>query len=370
MVRAATAQGTADYRQQMVALGIMAEHYRESRDLWFATIGLGSYLGNADDATDRQYYLAVQQALRSGCNVIDTASNYRFQRSERAIGEALANLFAQGEFQREAVIVSTKGGFLPFDGQQPVDLREYVMETFIKPGVFTPDELVAGCHCLSPRFIEHQLAQSLKNLRLDTVDIYYLHNPETQLMELPRPKFYQRLRMAFETLEKAVTDGKIKYYGTATWNGYRLQPTATDYLGLEKIVEIATEVAGYDHHFRVIQLPYNLGMPEAMGVANQQYKEGVGSVLTVAAALGLTVEVSASILQARLTAKLPDRVRDCFPGLDTDAQRAIQFVRSTPGVTTALVGMGRVAHVRENLATATVAPLSPKEFEYLFDKEV
>ncbi len=61
-------------------------------------IGIGTYLGNADEATDLSYTRAIVRAVQLGVNVIDTAANYRFQRSERSIGEALkilANELAQ-----------------------------------------------------------------------------------------------------------------------------------------------------------------------------------------------------------------------------------------------------------------------------------
>jgi aryl-alcohol dehydrogenase-like predicted oxidoreductase len=65
---------------------------------------------------------------------------------------------------------------------------------------------------------------------------------------------------------------------------------------------------------------------------------------------------SASILQGKLSRNLPAELRDVL-GLDTDAQRSLQFVRSTPGVTTALVGMKSALHVEENLALTRVPPL-------------
>ena len=49
-------------------------------------------------------------------------------------------------------------------------------------------------------------------------------------------------------------------------------------------------------------------------------------------------------------------------GMNSDAERAMQFVRSTPGITTALVGMSRVEHVRANLSIVGVAPASQDQF--------
>jgi aryl-alcohol dehydrogenase-like predicted oxidoreductase len=64
------------------------------------------------------------------------------------------------------------------------------------------------------------------------------------------------------------------------------------------------------------------------------------------------------VLQGRLTQQLPQPVRDALHGVDTDAQRALQFARSAAGVTCALVGMKTPAHVDENAALANVEPLA------------
>ena len=75
---------------------------------------------------------------------------------------------------------------------------------------------------------------------------------------------------------------------------------------------------------------------------------------------------SASLLQARLLDQLAEPMRAKFNGLATDAQRCLQFARSTPGITTALAGMSRVAHAEEDLATACVPPLTSEEYQALF----
>ena len=75
---------------------------------------------------------------------------------------------------------------------------------------------------------------------------------------------------------------------------------------------------------------------------------------------------SASVLQGQLARNLPPVIHDTFTGLQTDGQRALQFVRSTPAVTTALVGMKQIAHVDENMATAKVAPASWEQYSKLF----
>ena len=364
MAHYATPDGTAAYRQRFGNLA--SGHFREAQGLWVSSIGLGTYLGDADPATDDAYRAAIAAAVRNGCNVIDSAINYRFQRSERVIGEALGNAFAGLTLQREAVVVATKGGYVSFDGNPPRDPNRWFHETFVATGVAAVDDLVGGCHCMTPAYLRHQLAASLRNLRLHCVDIYYVHNPETQLGEIPLDTFKTRMRAAFAQLEEAVAAGQVRLYGVATWNGLRQPEGSHDHLSLQELLELARDVAGERHHFRVVQAPFNLAMPEAFTRHNQRVEGDAMPLLAAAQRLGITVFASAAILQGQLGRRLPPTVSAAFPGFDTDAQRAIQFARSAPGVTTALVGMKQTRHVEENLSTARVPTLDAKGFTGLF----
>jgi aryl-alcohol dehydrogenase-like predicted oxidoreductase len=361
----ATAEGTLRYTERLSATTAPG-HFRRQQNLCMSSIGLGTYLGHWDDATDRMYTEAVKRAIELGCNVIDSAINYRFQRSERAIGAALAQLFDSGKASRDEIIIATKGGYFPFDSEPPTDARKWIMDNLVNTGAAQLSDIVAGSHCMSPSYLDNQLSQSLKNLGLETIDIYYIHNPETQLDAVSRSEFLNRLRAAFEFLEQAVSDGRIGVYGTATWNGYRQTPQAKGYLSLAEIAEVAEDVAGEAHHFRVIQLPHNLAMPEALTLDNQTVDGETMPTLIAAEKLGITVMCSASIMQARLTQALPAFVAEAFHHLTSDAQRAIQFVRSTPGVTTALIGMSQRSHVEENLLLAKTSPAPVEDFMKLF----
>jgi aryl-alcohol dehydrogenase-like predicted oxidoreductase len=349
----ATPEGTARYRERF-ADRAAKNHFREREGLQLSSIGIGTYLGNPDEATDVHYRDAVVRAVQLGVNVIDSAANYRFQRSERSIGDALKTLTTERGFSREELVLCTKGGYLPFDGAPPRDVRAYVEDTFVRPGIASFDDIVGGCHCMTPAYLQHQLDQSLKNLGVDAVDVYYIHNPESQLGHVSETEFYYRLQHAFERLEQNRSDGKLRYYGVATWNGFRTAPESGQHHSLTRMVELAREAGGEKHGFRFIQLPFNLAMPEGFSVAQD------------AGDLGVTVVASASMLQARLARGLPEQIRGPLGSLQTDAQTAIQFVRSTPGITTALVGMSRVEHVEENLALVQVEPASEESFSQLF----
>ncbi|MBI1848008.1 MAG: aldo/keto reductase [Candidatus Rokubacteria bacterium] len=362
----ATAEGTARYaaRARQAADG----HFRDLDGLAAPSLGVGTYLGLEDDATDALYQQAVDQAVARGISVIDTAINYRHQRSERAIGAALADLLARRVVARDEVIVATKGGYIPFDREAPADAGAYFSATYLRPRIVGPGDVVGGSHCMTPRYLADQIARSRANLGLATIDVYYVHNPEGQLAEVDGAEFTRRIRAAFGALEQAVSDGAIARYGTATWNGYRQPPGAADLLSLEALVTVAREVGGPDHHFKVIQLPYNLAMPEAFVRANQRVGDETVSALEAARRLGVYVMASASVYQGQLTRNLPPVIAEFLPGLATNAQRALQFVRSTPGVGTALVGMKSVAHVEENARVAATAPIPWSDFQRLFSE--
>lgn len=218
---------------------------------------------------------------------------------------------------------------------------------------------------MAPRYLEDQLERCRRNLRLETIDVFYVHNPESQLAAVDRATFRRRLKQAFETLESAVKSGKVRWYGTATWNAFRVAPSERDYLSLAEVVEVAREVAGDRHHFRFIQLPFNLAMPEAYALHNQTLGKQVVSTLEVAAREGIMVVGSAALYQGQLTSGLPDFIGQRL-GLQSDAANAIQFARSAPGVAVALIGMGRKPHVEENLRVASQRLAPAEEWKQLF----
>src|ERR1035438_5528812 len=265
--KGATKEGTTRYAEKFK--GRAAEgHFRDAHRLVMSSLGMGTYLGEPDAKTDEGYTASAVAAAESGINVFDAAINYRFQRSERNLGEALKQITAKG-YAREELVLCTKGGYLTPDGAMPADPNEYFFKEYIQPGVFNAKDLVGGGHCMTPKFVKNQLGRSLKNLGVSSIDIYYLHNPESQLSEISKPDFLARVREAFEFLESAVDAGEIQYYGMATWNGFRQETGARDAMQLGEIVQSAQEIAGGRHHFRFVQLPFNLGMTEALTLGNQ-----------------------------------------------------------------------------------------------------
>lgn len=365
MTPSATSAGTKRYAERFA--GRAADgHFREAQNLMVSSLGIGTYLGKPDPKTDASYTSAIVAAVESGINFIDAAINYRFQRSERSIGAAIKELAAKG-FSREELVICTKGGYLTPDGSMPSDPNEYFYREYIQPRVLDPRDIVGGSHCMTPTFLANQLNRSLQNLAVDCVDVYYLHNAETQLGEVPRPDFLERVRDAFIYLESAVNAGKIQFYGLATWNGFRQDARARDAMQLAEIAQIAKDIAGEAHHFRFVQLPFNLGMTEALTLGNQKIGGTTKTPMEAALELGITLVASASLLQGQVARNLPDFVAQAL-GLESDALRALQFVRSSPGITTALVGMSHVEHVLENAKLVSASPATEDQFAKLFSR--
>jgi aryl-alcohol dehydrogenase-like predicted oxidoreductase len=365
MTQSATPEATKRYANRFA--GRAADgHFREAHGLVLSSLGIGTYLGQPDPKVDASYAAAIVEATESGINFIDTAINYRFQRSERCIGAAIKHLATKG-FSRDELVVCTKGGYLTPDNAMPAEPTEYFFHQYLQPGIFTAKDIVAGSHCMTPRFLENQLARSLRNLQLECIDVYYLHNPETQLSEVSRPDFLERVRDAFIFLESAVDAGRIQFYGMATWNGFRQEAKARDAMQLAEFAQIATDIAGERHHFRFLQLPFNLGMTEALTLGNQSMGGRERTVMEAASELGITLVASASLLQGQVARNLPAFVAQAL-GLENDAERALQFVRSSPGITTALVGMSHVEHVHANAKLVAVAPATVDQFTQLFSR--
>jgi aryl-alcohol dehydrogenase-like predicted oxidoreductase len=356
----ATAEATQTFASRS-ASAFVNDFYRDFSVLSVSSMGMGTYLGECDDAEDHRYERLLAAGIRCGLNLIDTAINYRCQRSERAVGNAIREVVGAGSASRSEIVVCTKAGYVPLEKEPPASrdaYKAYLTAEYFDRGIMSASDIVAGGHCLKPGFLSNQIERSRTNLGLDCIDIFYIHNPEQQLDVLSRSAFLQLMRDAFIELEANVTAGKIGMYGCATWNGFRVFPANKNYLSLAELVAAAVDAGGKDHHFRVIQLPVNLAMTEAARLPSQHDGTTNHSLLEIARQLDISVIASAALMQAQLTHDLPPAARSLFPGLETDAQRAIAFVRSLQ-VTSALVGMRTPEHLDENLGSLRVTVPTP-----------
>lgn len=369
----ATAEGTTRFAERF---GSLPEHFRRPDAHRVSSIALGMRSGEPGGVDDLLYRSAVPQCLQGGVNVFATALSERLQQSERNLGSALARAFREGDARRDEVVVVTKGGYLTVDPEavrSRGDARRYLVETYVDSGLVDPDNVSHGVHSLEPAFLRDQILRSRRNLGLETLDYYLLEEPEL-LLDHTRKEGAEGFRTgmirAFEALEGAVADGHIAAYGLATWDGLLRPHTDRHHMAVLDLFDWALDVGGADHHLRAIQMPYSVAMGEALQLQTQLASPGgTGAVLGALRDTGTLVLAAAPLVQGRALGRLGRSVRAAFPGLETDAQRCLQFARSTPGVSTAVVGMREPDHVDENLATAQHPPAAPQVIQALFDQD-
>ena len=362
-------------------------HFSYVHGLHLSSIGIGSYLGEPDEATAAKLEEAVHDSILGGINVIDTSINYLGQRAEKAIGKALRRLLMKEHaLTREALFISTKTGFIPSDSEKGVSPRQVSQEWKRKWSEehggkpFPSHEIVGDKHCIAPECIDASLLTSMHNLGLPTIDLIYLHNVEKQLGDhhLSRDQVLERIGRAFTRLEYYRSEGVIRFYGLATWNTFRVSEKADAFLDLDELIELAKKAAadmGIDedeHGFRFVQAPLSMSLRE---LAASEYHMERRTFLESASANNITV-VSSRSIDAGSTAKVAksqgiynrcvkeSKDHPSFPL--SEVGHALNAVRSV--VTTALVGMKEEAHVKDNLRVLRANKLSEKEVACVFTK--
>jgi aryl-alcohol dehydrogenase-like predicted oxidoreductase len=334
--------------------------------------GFGGYRISAGVA---EHAAALQHALVSGINLIDTSANYADGGSEELVGQVLAHMVDSGELRRDAVVVVSKAGYLQGKNYTLSQERKRLGRAFAELVPYA-DGLE---HCIHPEFLEDQLTRALERLRLATIDVYLLHNPEYYLgwaahngldPSAAQIEYDRRIANAFRHLETEVTRGRIRWYGISS-NTFPAPASDPQFTCLERVWEIAESI-GPEHHFGVVQLPMNLYEDGAVLLANQPCgmtalefarQKNLGVLINrplnaftenrllrladVDAAESLPaeeIEKRIETITAALTAADPD-----WGGNASLSQLAVRALRSTAGISCVLVGMRRTSYVDDIL---------------------
>lgn len=130
--------------------------------------------------------------LDCGGNLIDCAHVYSdWVEGEKARAERVLGDWLQRSGKRDHVVVMTKGGHPDMTGPSP-DTHKSRM---------TRADMIKD------------LDESLKQLRIDYIDIYFYHRDNRQ----------QTVEEEIETMEEFVKQGKIRYYGCSNWDVDRMK---------------------------------------------------------------------------------------------------------------------------------------------------
>ena len=238
---------------------------------------------------------------------------------------------------------------------------QYVIREYGKTGIVKEGDISPGYHCMTLPYLNDQLERSLKNIGLDCIDLMYLHNSVEGQTHIPRDQFLKNLKEVFDFYEKKRKEGKIRFYGMATWECFRTNLENPLFLQLADVMDLAIQAGGHDHGFRFIQLPFNLMLDQAYITKNHNIDGKTVSILEAAQKFNLGVFTSVPLMQGKLLATnvIPESVNSSV------SVRLLQFVRSTPGIIAPLIGHKSESHVKENMDVMKIPPLSELEFNDL-----
>ena len=360
----ASSEGTKRFRDNAIKKGKSYLHFKEFDDLILSSIGMGTYLGDLSKEDDIDIENALYESVKShAINVIDSAINYRAMKSEKSIGRSITRLVNDGIISRDEIFVSTKNGYITNDGDYPMlDVWEYIQRMYISTGIIKAEDISSGYNVLNPGYIEKCIERSRFNLKLDTLDLVYIHNAfESWNQDVSKNKFFDMLAKVFEVYEKFRSKNKIRYYGMATWTCFRVGEENKEYLSLDEVYNIAKSIGGVDHGFRFIQLPYNLAYSEALFLKNQNVgNEKKLTILEAAKKLKIGVFSSVPLLQGKL---IQTKIPDYSETLTDPIMKLLQIIRSSPSIIAPLIGQKKMDHVNKNNKISEIPPLSEEEFK-------
>ena len=283
--------------------------------LCFGAMTFGTEWGwGADENTSKQMF---DRYVESGGNFIDTADGYTNGHSEELVGKFVA----EGKL-RDRVVIATKFTFNA------------------EPG--NPN---AGGN--GRKNIYRALEGSLRRLKMDYVDLYYLH-----AWDIVTP-----VEEVVDTLTQLIREGKIRYYGfsdTPAWYVARAQ-TIAEKEGKERIATLQLEYALTERSIEREHVPVaqELGIgicpwgSLASGFLSGKYKRE-GNTGTGQGRSGPNQFLN------RFTERnwtILDVVNDVAKQLGKPpAQIALNWVATQPGITSTILGATKVAQLDDNLA--------------------
>jgi aryl-alcohol dehydrogenase-like predicted oxidoreductase len=273
-----------------------------------SAVGLGAWqLGNSQlwaGAPDHDESVRlVDEAVRLGVTLFDTAPGYAGGRSELILGEAM-------EGRRDQVVLCTKFGHTP-DGRPEWDV------TAVEPAV----------------------ERSLRALRTDYLDIVLMHNP-------PAPLYDGRAAPHYREFERLADAGVIRWYGASVdW--------AAD-------VDTVVETTGS----RVLEVLLNVFHQEPLPAVQRAALKGLGIIVKVPLDSGWLsgrYDRNATFggVRNRWTradiarrAALVERLRTLVPAGTSLTHAALRWLLAQPDVSSVIPGARTLDQLRDNVAAA------------------
>lgn len=304
----------------------------------YSRLGFGTFIGDFSDEHSKLFRESIRFALLNGINFIDTAINYRGMRSERDIGFTLTKLIEEGIINRNQIVISSKAGIIPGDGEimlRPINyMKEKLLDTAIlsKEDVYMEDTLWLT---MNPKFFEYALDISRKHMNLETIDVYYIHELELSMRHYGSLVFYKKLKDIIIAYENMVSEGKIREYGMATWEAFQLSPSEDKHISLEKVMEVVESVTK-NHHFKHLMLPINLNKKECVENKCQSYNGKKLTIIDCANKYDIDVHVSGPLGQGEANNNL-------------SIKGYLEYLTNESGCNSYFIGSKHIEHIKENM---------------------
>lgn len=254
----------------------------------------------------------LQRALESGINFFDTADIYSLGVSEEILGRALKEFGPS----RDKVVIATK--------------------------LFQPMNEDPNGKGLSRKHITHAVDDSLRRLGTDYIDLYQIHrfDPDTPVEE------------TLEALDELVRTGKVLYIGASSMWAWQFAKMLhiSDAMGLARFVTM-------QNHYNLVYreeeremiplcIDEEVGLipwsPLARGfLAGNRQKEGRGETVRAK-----TDDFAHRLYYQDSDFVVVDRLTQIAGKLGvSNAQVALAWLLSRPGVTAPIVGASRAQHL-------------------------
>ncbi|HEX3357117.1 MAG TPA: aldo/keto reductase [Tepidisphaeraceae bacterium] len=286
--------------------------------------------GSWGDVSDDESLKALNRAIDTGVNFIDTADVYGDGRSERLIAKL------KKDRPRDTIHVATKAG-RRLNPHNAAGYNAANLEAFID--------------------------RSLKNLATDSLDLVQLHCPPTEVYSRPE---------VFATLDDLTRKGKIKHYGVSVelvdealkaiehpnvktvqiiFNLFRLKP-AENFLPLAKTKQIGV----------LARVPLASGMLSGKITKNTQFaKDDHRNFNRHGEAFDVGETFSGVDFDAALSAV--EELKKLVPPGVSLAQFALKWILMDAGVTCVIPGAKRPDQVEDNNRASDLPALSEQQMQ-------
>ncbi len=288
------------------------------------------FFGMAGSVSLKDSQRLVDIAIEAGVNIFDTSNAYTTGKSEEALGEVLKGKSAQ-------MLVGTKVRFGMGKGPNEQGLSRF--------------------------HIIHEAEASLKRLKRDHIDIYFLHewDGQTPVEEM------------MEALDTLVKQGKVRYIGCSNFSGWHIMKCmmAADKHNFQKFVcqQIHYTLEARDAEYELMPIALD------QGIGIQVWSPIAGGLLS-----GKFSRNSSPDVSRHLSGWSEPPIRDqerLYKIIDTliavgkargvsAAQIALAWLAGRPGIASLVIGARNEAQLKDNLASASLV-LSNEERKSLDD---